>query len=56
MGNNLQTLFALLAVAAAAAWLGVRQVARRRHPGCGGDCGCASGDPKAKAIRRDRAS
>ncbi len=55
MGHQLQTVSALLAAAAAAAWLVARAVARRRRPGCGGDCGCASGDLRAKAVRRDKA-
>ncbi|HXQ80843.1 MAG TPA: FeoB-associated Cys-rich membrane protein [Opitutaceae bacterium] len=55
MSHQLQTLSALLIVAAAAVWLVLRAVARRSKPGCGGDCGCSSGDLRAKAVRRDKA-
>ena len=44
MSPPIQTLLALLAVAAAAGWLGYRAHARRAKPGCGGDCGCPASD------------
>ena len=49
MSPFLQTLAALLAVAVAAGWLVLRAFAKGRKPGCGGDCGCASQDLRAKA-------
>jgi len=55
MSHQFQTLSALLIAAVAAAWLVRRAVAKRRKPGCGGDCGCASGDLRAKAVRPDKA-
>ena len=45
MKPELQTALALAIVAVAAFWLVRRALAKRRHPGCGGDCGCA---PKLK--------
>jgi attachment p12 family protein len=44
MSPALQTLTALLCVAAAAGWLGYRAYARRAKPGCGGDCGCPASE------------
>jgi FeoB-associated Cys-rich membrane protein len=55
MPPSLQTLAALLVVAAAAVWLVLRSFARGRKPGCGGDCGCPSEDLRAKARSRDKA-
>jgi hypothetical protein len=55
MSPGLQTLEALLIAAAAATWLVVRSLARRRNPGCGGDCGCASGDLRARARDQEKA-
>jgi len=55
MSSQIQTYAALAAVAIAIAWLVLRAVARRRKPGCGGDCGCASGDLKARALPLDKA-
>jgi hypothetical protein len=49
MSPFLQTLAALLAVAVAALWLVLRAFAKGRKPGCGGGCGCASEDLRAKA-------
>jgi hypothetical protein len=54
MTLQFQTLSALLVVAAAATWLVLRAVAKRKNPGCGGGCGCDSGDLRAKALRRDK--
>jgi len=55
MSHPFQTVCALAIVAAAAAWLVLRAVAGRRKLGCGGDCGCASGGLRAKAVRKDKA-
>jgi hypothetical protein len=56
MSPMLQTLAALLIAAAAAVWLVLRWLARGRNPGCGGDCGCPSGDLKARARNPGRAA
>ena len=42
MSAQIQTVLALAIVAFAAAWLLRRALAKRRNPGCGGDCGCAA--------------
>ena len=49
MSPGLQSLAALLIVATAACWLAVRSFSRGRKPGCGGDCGCPSGDLRSRA-------
>jgi hypothetical protein len=41
MSPALQTTLALALVALAAGWLVRRAFAKRKHPGCGHDCGCA---------------
>jgi bacterioferritin-associated ferredoxin len=46
-----QTLSALLVVALAAAWLAWRALARKKNPGCGNDCGCASSAAKSKLAK-----
>jgi hypothetical protein len=56
MSPELQTLAALLIVAAAAVWLVLRSFARGRKPGCGGDCGCPSEDLRARARNREKAA
>ncbi|MFY9923791.1 MAG: FeoB-associated Cys-rich membrane protein [Opitutaceae bacterium] len=56
MSPEFQTLSALAIVAAAAVWLVLRSVSKSRRPGCGGDCGCPSGDLKAKVRGRDAAA
>jgi hypothetical protein len=48
MNAETQTLAALAVVAIAAAWLLFRALAKRKNPGCGGDCGCPTGEFKAK--------
>jgi hypothetical protein len=48
MSPQIQTLLALLVVAIAATWLVVRSLAKKKHPGCGGDCGCSNNELKAK--------
>jgi hypothetical protein len=40
MSPESQSVFALIIVAVAAAWLIFRAVMKRKNPGCGGDCGC----------------
>jgi hypothetical protein len=44
----IQTILALIVVAGAAAWLVMRSLAKRKNPGCGGDCGCPTDELKAK--------
>ena len=56
MAPEYQTLAALLVVATAAVWLVMRGFARRRKPGCGGDCGCPSSDLKEKVRAKDGAA
>jgi hypothetical protein len=46
MTPKLQSILALLVVALAVGGLAFRFVSRRGKPGCGGDCGCASGKLK----------
>jgi hypothetical protein len=46
-----QSIAALATVAAAAAWLLQRYLAKRAKPGCGGDCGCPASELKDQ-IRR----
>jgi len=48
MTSQIQTILALIVVAAAAAWLVRRSLAKRKNPGCGGDCGCPTDELKAK--------
>jgi len=40
MTPETQTFAALAVVAVAATWLVLRSLAKRKSPGCGGDCGC----------------
>ena len=51
MSADFQTIAALVVVAIAVTWLIVRAVAKRRNPGCGGDCGCEAVELKAKLKR-----
>jgi FeoB-associated Cys-rich membrane protein len=51
MSPHLQTLAALLLVAAAAAWLFLRGRVKKKNPGCGGDCGCPTNDLKPRLKR-----
>jgi hypothetical protein len=55
MSPGLQTFAALLIAAAAAVWLVLRSLAKRRNPGCGGDCGCPSGDLRTRARDQEKA-
>jgi hypothetical protein len=45
---TLQTIAALSIVATTATWLMLRSIAKRKKPGCGGDCGCPATEIKAK--------
>jgi membrane protein implicated in regulation of membrane protease activity len=54
MNPQLQTIAALALVALAAAWLGWRWFAKRRNPGCGGDCACPAADAKTKLAKLAR--
>ena len=40
MSADLQQILALVVVGGAAIGLLLRQVKRRKHPGCGGECAC----------------
>jgi hypothetical protein len=51
MTAELQTLAALTIVALAASWLVLRMLAKKKQPGCGGDCGCPTNEFKAKLKR-----
>ena len=51
MNASVQTFLALLIVAIATTWLIVRALAKKKSPGCGNDCGCATDDLKAKLKR-----
>ena len=51
MSPEVQSFLALGIVAVAAAGLIWRTFAKRKNPGCGGDCGCASSELKAKLKR-----
>ncbi len=51
MNAEIQTLGALIVVAVAATWLVLRALAKRKNPGCGGDCGCPTDELKAKLKR-----
>jgi hypothetical protein len=48
MTAEIQTIIALALVAFAATWLVLRAIAKRKSPGCGGDCGCAASELKTK--------
>jgi hypothetical protein len=49
MSPQFQTIAALVIVAVAATWLIARTVAKRKHPGCGDDCGAVS--PAMKRLQ-----
>jgi hypothetical protein len=51
MTPEIQTLVALGLVALAATWLVLRAFARRRQPGCGGDCGCPASEVKTAGAK-----
>jgi hypothetical protein len=46
MSSTFQTIAALAVAAIAAVWLIARTLAKRRNPGCGGDCGCPTRELK----------
>ena len=48
MSPALQSIVALAVVAIAATWLVLRSLAKKKNPGCGGDCGCPTDELKAK--------
>jgi hypothetical protein len=48
MSPQFQTVAALAVVVVAATWLVRRALAKRKIPGCGGDCGCPANEFKAK--------
>ena len=50
MSPALQSIFALALVAFAVIWL-VRRSLAKKKPGCGSDCGCASSEIKAAAVK-----
>lgn len=49
MSATFQTVAALALVALAAIWLIVRAIAKRKNPGCGGDCGAIS--PEVRKLQ-----
>lgn len=49
MSAEVQTIVALLVVAAAATWLVLRALAKRKNPGCGTECGAVS--PEVKRLQ-----
>lgn len=49
MTPELQSVLALLVVACAVAWLVRRALVKRKHPGCGSDCGAIS--PEIKRLQ-----
>jgi FeoB-associated Cys-rich membrane protein len=51
VNSSLQTFLALVIVALAVTWLALRAFAKKKNPGCGGDCGCATDELKAKLKR-----
>jgi hypothetical protein len=40
MSPEFQTIAALVVVAITASWLTLRAIAKRKNPGCGGECAC----------------
>ena len=54
MSPAVQSLAALAVVAVAATWLTLRALAKRRNPGCGGDCGAVSPEVKRLQARLKR--
>jgi len=46
MSSDFQTIAALVVVAITATWLVARAIAKRRKPGCGGDCSCPTQELK----------
>jgi hypothetical protein len=56
MSSSLQTLLALVIVALAATWLVWRGVAKKKNPGCGGDCGCPTDELKTKLKSQEESA
>lgn len=54
MTPQLQTILALVIVAVAAIWLVARAVGRRKHPGCGSECGAVSPEIRKLQARLKR--
>ncbi|HEX2853237.1 MAG TPA: FeoB-associated Cys-rich membrane protein [Opitutaceae bacterium] len=48
MSSPFQTVAALILVVLAATWLVWRAFAKKKNPGCGGDCGCPTNELKTK--------
>jgi membrane protein implicated in regulation of membrane protease activity len=51
MSPQHQTIVAFTFVALAASWLGWRWFAKRKNPGCGGECGCPA-QKQAASLKR----
>ena len=51
MSSDLQSLAALAVVVLVLVAFVARGIAKRRHPGCGGDCGCEAVAVKRKLKR-----
>lgn len=54
MSEDFQRIAALAVAAIAAVTLIARFIARRKHPGCGGDCGAVSPEVKRLQSRLKR--
>jgi hypothetical protein len=52
MSPVFQTIAALAVVVLAATWLLLRAVAKKKRPGCGGDCGCPATEIKPRPPTR----
>jgi hypothetical protein len=52
MSPAVQSLAALAVVALAATWLLLRAVAKKKNPGCGGDCGCPATELKSARLSK----
>jgi hypothetical protein len=48
MSSTFQTIAALAVVATAVIWLSLRTLAKKKNPGCGGDCGCPASELKSR--------
>jgi len=51
MSAHVQTFVALAIVGFTAAWLVGRALAKKKNPGCGGNCACPGSELKAKLKR-----
>lgn len=52
MNSSTQTIFALAIVVIAVTWLVMRSFAKKKNPGCGGDCGCPTSELKSQLKPR----